>query len=107
LIWSIALAITLAGMVGMVYMKSKTDELKKDFELTVNCPELVTKEQAYVDQMKEITSGLMGCFCLNLLKTDPIKVYPMSNNVIRFSEFDNFVDDQTPYCFDWFSNYYK
>ena len=86
------MAITFAGLVGMVYMKSKTDELKQDYDLAINCPETVTKEQAYVDRVKDEDSlGLMDCFCLNLLKTDPTKVYPMSSNVILFSEFNSYI----------------
>ena len=90
----------------MVKMKAITDDLKQDYDLAINCPEKVTKEQAYVDQMKEGEKlGLMDCFCLDLLKKDPVQVYPKSNKNVLFSEFKTYMDDQTPYCFDWFTNY--
>ena len=57
----------------MVKMKSISDDL--EFDIAINCPEKVTKEQAYVDYMKdEESSGLMDCFCLSLLKTDLTKI---------------------------------
>ena len=49
--------------------------------------------------------GLMDCFCLNLLKVNPARVYPRSKLNIVFSEFKTYEVDETPYCFDWFTNY--
>ena len=42
-----------AGILGLVYMKYKADALKEDYQTHVDCPESLTKVQAYVDQMKE------------------------------------------------------
>lgn len=38
------------SLIGIVFMKNKTEELKKSFNTDVVCPKVTTKEEAYFDQ---------------------------------------------------------
>ena len=100
IIWIVALAMIAAGILGLVYMKYKADALKEEFQTSIDCPESITKELAYVDQRKEPNRrvGLMHCYCLEQFKSSPTAALE-----ILFTDIDE--DDTTTYCYDWFVNY--
>jgi hypothetical protein len=48
-VWLIAFALVFASLIGIVIMKNKTTELKKQFKMDLVCPSETTKEQAWED----------------------------------------------------------
>lgn len=93
IIWLIAIALIIAGMIGVVYFKLKSDELKQQFNTTITCPEgTISKKDAWIDQNKLPADrvGMMHCFCMQELKKDPTKYLKTD-----FKEFEN---DQNLYC---------
>lgn len=96
-IWLIALALIVLGMIGVVNMKYQTDSLKDDYQTQINCPEEVLKVQAYIDQQKQPPSsrqGLMHCYCLKEFK---------SKGSIKISFKD--MGSETNFCGNWFLNW--
>jgi hypothetical protein len=49
-VWLIAIIMLVLSLIGIVFMKNKTEELKKSFNTDVVCPKVTTKEEAYFDQ---------------------------------------------------------
>ena len=93
-------------MIGIVIFKVKTDQLEKEFAVTVQCPANSTdlKQQAWEDYSleKEDRIGLMHCYCLDYTKKYNKKVIDVS-----FEEFADPVLEDYNYklCQDWFKNY--
>jgi len=43
-IWIVALAMIFVGLLALVYMKYKADELKEEYQTQIDCPESLTRE---------------------------------------------------------------
>ena len=101
LIWFIAILLICASLIGIVFMKEKTDELKKKFNTDFVCPDGVTKEVAWEDQIKpeDKRIGLMHCYCIEQAKVNTKGFLDISFDT---KEFNN---DKTKYCNKWAINY--
>ena len=100
MIWLISILMIVCGVIGVVYMKYQSDLLKEEYQTVIDCPDRVTKIDAYYDQYKDKGDrlGLMHCYCLDRLKKNPTKVLQT-----KFKDIDP--SDKTEYCNDWFINY--
>ena len=70
-IWMIAITMCILGVWGVVHLKFVRDQLVNSvegFKTTIDCPQSVTKIQAWYDHQKdpEKRVGLMHCYCLDL-----------------------------------------
>ena len=103
LIWLVAIILILSGVLGVVYFKAHSDVLKEEFQTQIDCPETLSKIEAYIDQKKksELRQGLMHCYCLRETKRDFTRIDEVLNQ--SFTDID--ASDDTKYCFEWAINY--
>ena len=61
----------------------------------MQCPkEPPTKRQAYYDyKIFNSTSGLMGCYCRDILENNPDGLFDDFSNIV--------LDDTRTYCLEW------
>ena len=67
IIYLIALVVTLAAFIGIVYFKDLEQAQADKFSGGTDvCPVDITKEQAYVDfsHIRSLQKGYMGCYCM-------------------------------------------
>jgi hypothetical protein len=71
IVWLIAFALVFISLIGIVLMKNKTTELKKEYKLDILCPLNTTKVEAWDDMQlkKEDRLGLITCYCKPLITT--------------------------------------
>mmetsp|Transcript_16493 Transcript_16493/g.11841 ORF Transcript_16493/g.11841 Transcript_16493/m.11841 type:complete len:380 (+) Transcript_16493:1490-2629(+) len=71
------------------------DDFQSQFPSSDNCPEGITVDQAYEDQMKDLEErgGYMYCYCLEQF------------NLIGIAVDDIVFEDGQKYCLDWLSIY--
>lgn len=74
-IWLIAIIMIMVGILGVIIMKVKSDDMKEEFKTQIACPEdqstsFADKEAAYHDYAKapEQRLGLMHCYCYAVYK---------------------------------------
>ena len=86
IVWLIAIFLIVISLIGIVLFKIKTDELKREFNVSVECPSTILemKEDAFFDYIlpKEERIGYMHCYCLEQYKTNLLEA-----TKIDFSEF--------------------
>mmetsp|Transcript_28134 Transcript_28134/g.42552 ORF Transcript_28134/g.42552 Transcript_28134/m.42552 type:complete len:292 (-) Transcript_28134:1600-2475(-) len=71
LIHLVALLLVVVGLCGLLYTKSEADDFQTTYDPHLNCPDTVSKEEAFNDEMKaEAKIGLMHCYCLEFLRSD-------------------------------------
>mmetsp|Transcript_11586 Transcript_11586/g.17526 ORF Transcript_11586/g.17526 Transcript_11586/m.17526 type:complete len:308 (+) Transcript_11586:1666-2589(+) len=103
--WLIALVLILVSIIGIVILKNKTDELKKEFNTDIQCPEnsISIKEQAYDDYTlpEEQRRGFMHCYCLAYALEGGLDI--LNHNFTEFPPIEGAED--TLYCKDWMTNY--
>lgn len=105
--WTIAIILMVASLLGMVYFKVKTDELKGDFSNDYVCPKDSLSDDfklmTYNDQIKDNDErlGLLHCFCAASASKDPKNILS-----VNFSEFTDDLQNEKPelYCTSWVKN---
>ena len=80
IVWFIAILLIVASLIGIVIMKNKTTELKKEYKTDMPCPLDVSKSMAWNDEQLDQLSkeGLMSCYCKPLLTSLNVGIYDHS-----------------------------
>ena len=97
-IWMIAITMCILGVWGVVQLKFVRDQLVNSvdgFKTAIDCPQSVTRIQAWYDHQKEPEKrvGLMHCYCRDLRR--------LNSPVLKDSFSDIASTTNASYCLEW------
>jgi len=97
-IWMIAIMMCILGVWGVVHLKFVRDQLvnsAEGFKTNIDCPQSVTKSQAWYDHQKkpEKRVGLMHCYCLDLQRLDSPDLKDTFSDIASTAN--------ASYCLEW------